>query len=87
VARSGAKIEIARRYFLNSWSLTKEIAMQKLSKRASKGEHKSLFSFLLFVEEKIAKHAGREGVMKRVEAVKRAQQRRPVISKLSRYVE
>ena len=61
--------------------------MHKFIKRTSQGEHKSLFSLLLFIEEKIGKHARREGGLKRVEAAKRAQQRRPVMSKLSRYVE
>jgi hypothetical protein len=83
----GEKIELAGRIFLSSWSLTKEIAMHKLIKHTSQGEHKSLFSLLLFIEEKIGKHARQEGRIKRGEAVKRAQQRRPVVSKLSRYVE
>jgi hypothetical protein len=63
--------------------------LQKLIRRADKSEDQSLFGLLLLIEQKICKHLRRDVQLgtKKLETVKLVHQRRPAISKLSRYVE
>ena len=55
----------------------------------NKSEDKSLFGLLLSIEKKICKHLPRDVqlAIKRLEAVKLVHRRRPVFSKVSRYIE
>jgi hypothetical protein len=64
-------------------------ALHKVLQHVKQSEDKSLFAVLLSIEQKICKRVLRDVPLgiKKLEAVKLVHERRPAISKLSRYVE